>query len=62
MIKLIKEIEKNGYTYETEDGVYFDTSKFKNYGQLAGLKNVDLKAGARVAMVLKESHRFRLSD
>ncbi|MDX9893336.1 MAG: cysteine--tRNA ligase [Patescibacteria group bacterium] len=55
MIKLIKQIEKNGYTYETEDGIYFDTSKFKNYGQLAGLKNVDLKAGARVEMGTKKN-------
>jgi hypothetical protein len=39
MIELIKKIEKNGYTYKGESGnIYFDTSKFKNYGKLAKLK------------------------
>ena len=26
-IDLIKKIEKNGYTYKTSDGIYFDTSR-----------------------------------
>jgi len=55
MIKLIRRIEKNGYTYETDDGVYFDTVKFKNYGELAALCNVDLKAGARVEIGNKKN-------
>jgi len=55
MIKLNKRLEKNGYTYETDDGLYFDTSKFENYGQLAGLKDVELKAGARVDMGSKKN-------
>ncbi|MAF13831.1 MAG: cysteine--tRNA ligase [Parcubacteria group bacterium] len=50
MIKLIKQNEKNGYTYETKDGLYFDTSKLKDYGKLAGLSKVSLKAGSRVSM------------
>ncbi|MFH0752407.1 MAG: cysteine--tRNA ligase [archaeon] len=48
MIELIKKLEKKGYTYKTTDGIYFDTSKFKRYGQLAKLKIENLKAGARV--------------
>ena len=55
MIKLIKAIAKNGYTYETQDGVYFNTAKFKKYGELAGLSKVDLKAGARVALGTKKN-------
>ncbi|NUM25210.1 MAG: cysteine--tRNA ligase [Candidatus Buchananbacteria bacterium] len=55
MIKLIQRIEKNGYTYETADGIYFDTSKLENYGELAGLEKVDLKAGVRVAMGEKKN-------
>ena len=53
MIELIKKIEKNGFTYVIEnDGIYFDTSKLKNYGILTG-KSFDelkktLKAGARI--------------
>ncbi|MFH1505820.1 MAG: cysteine--tRNA ligase [archaeon] len=51
MIDLIKWIEKNGYTYVGEGGnVYFDTSKFKDYGKMALLKLDDLKAGARTAV------------
>ena len=49
-IELIKELESKGYTYKTSDGVYFDTSKFKNYDKLAKLKKEELKAGARVEM------------
>jgi len=50
-IELIRRIEKNGYTYRTGDGIYFDTSKLKDYGKLARLKKESLKAGARVEMV-----------
>ncbi len=38
MIKLIKILEKKGYTYKISDGIYFDTSKFKDYGKLGNLK------------------------
>jgi len=52
MIELIKKLEKKGYTYVIDDGVYFDTSKFKDYGKLTGMSfeelNKYLKAGARV--------------
>jgi len=47
-IDLIKVLEKKGFTYQIEDGVYFDTSKLKNYGVLWGNKKPSLlKAGAR---------------
>ena len=45
---LINEMIKNGYTYETTDGIYFDTSKFSNYADFAKLDLKGLKAGARV--------------
>jgi cysteinyl-tRNA synthetase len=49
MIELILKIEKNGYTYRISDGIYFDVSKFPNYGKLAGKSHIDgIKAGARV--------------
>jgi cysteinyl-tRNA synthetase len=50
MIDLIKLLEKKGFTYKTSDGIYFDTSKFKNYGKLANLKKEGLKAGKRIAV------------
>lgn len=39
---------QNGFTYETEDGVYFDTSKFADYAKFAHLDLAGLQAGARV--------------
>ncbi|MEK7571727.1 MAG: cysteine--tRNA ligase [Patescibacteria group bacterium] len=40
-IELIKQIEANGYTYITSDGVYFDTSLLKDYGKLSSLDKTD---------------------
>ncbi len=48
-IDLIKQLEKKGFTYNISDGVYFDTSKLKNYGILWGNK-IELKKGCRVKM------------
>jgi len=48
MISFIKKIEKNGFTYKTSDGIYFDTSKLSNYGILANVSLEKLKEGARV--------------
>ena len=39
---------KNGFTYETADGIYFDTAKFADYAKFANLDLENLKAGARV--------------
>lgn len=47
-IKIIEDLEKKGYTYKTSDGVYFDTSKFKDYTKLSHLDLETLKEGARV--------------
>jgi len=50
MINLIKMLEKKNYTYKTSDGIYFDTSKLKDYGKLARLKIEGLKPGKRIAL------------
>ncbi len=47
-IEDIRTIESNGYTYATSDGIYFDTSKLRNYGYLARLDVDGLNAGQRV--------------
>ena len=39
---------ENGFTYETTDGVYFDTAKFADYAKFARLDLAGLHAGARV--------------
>ncbi|MGC9310081.1 MAG: class I tRNA ligase family protein, partial [Candidatus Nanoarchaeia archaeon] len=49
-INLIKILEEKGYTYQTDDGIYFDTSKFKDYGKLSRKKVEDLEAGKRIDM------------
>ncbi len=49
-IRLIKILEKKGFTYRTSDGIYFDTLKFKNYGKLARLNLKGLREGARVGV------------
>jgi len=54
-INLIKKLEKKEYTYKTSDGVYFDSSKLKDYGKLANLKKQKLKAGVRVDLGEKKN-------
>jgi len=54
-IKWVQDLEKAGYTYKTADGIYFNTSKFKDYGKLALLEKQQLQAGKRVAMGDKKS-------
>lgn len=48
-IDFVKELESKGFTYVIDDGVYFDTSKLENYGELARLDIDGLQFGARVA-------------
>src|SRR5690348_11467577 len=50
-IALIKKLEEKGYTYKTEDGIYFDTSKFPDYFALSKQNPDELKAGARVELI-----------
>jgi len=47
-IALIKTLEGKGYTYKTSDGIYFDTSRVKEYNKLSHLPLDQLKEGARV--------------
>ena len=39
-IDIIESLDQKGYTYTTQDGIYFDTSKMSDYGKLGGL-NLD---------------------
>lgn len=47
-IDMVKCLEEKGYTYKTKDGIYYDTSKFPDYGKLARLDIKGLQEGARV--------------
>jgi len=46
--KAVDKMTENGFTYETQDGVYFDTAKFAGYADFARLDLAGLQAGARV--------------
>ncbi len=55
----VKKIIENGYTYQTEDTVYFDTSKLDKYGVLSNRNVDDQKAGARVEF---DTNKKNISD
>lgn len=60
-IKLVQQLIDKGVTYETSDGIYFDTTKINDYGKMANLKNQNLKAGTRVKIGEKKNpHDFAL--
>ena len=48
MIETISGLIDKGYAYPVEGDVYFEVSKFSDYGKLSGKNIDDLKAGARV--------------
>lgn len=47
-INMVKTLEEKGLTYNTSDGVYYDTSKFQDYGKMAKLDVEGLDEGTRV--------------
>lgn len=48
IIKFVQDIIDNGYGYITKNGVYFDTSKFEDYGKLSGMNQNEKLFGARI--------------
>jgi cysteinyl-tRNA synthetase len=47
-IEMISALEREGFTYIIDDGVYFATAKLPSYGQLSGQSVAEKQAGARV--------------
>ena len=47
-MRMVDVLDEKGYLYDTEDGLYFDTSKFPTYADFARLDLENLKAGARI--------------
>jgi cysteinyl-tRNA synthetase len=47
MIGIIKKIEANGYTYETDQAVYFDIEKYPDYTRMSGQKLEEKLEGVR---------------
>lgn len=56
MIDFVKALCDKGYGYETDDGIYFDISKFDGYGKLSRCNLEDALAGARVAVNTQKRH------
>jgi cysteinyl-tRNA synthetase len=48
MVKMIKGLLDKGYAYEKDGSVYFNISKFSNYGQLSKIDLKGLRPGKRV--------------
>lgn len=48
IIKFVQGLLDKGYAYETSKGIYFDISKFNDYGQLSGKVIEQDIAGARI--------------
>ncbi len=59
MEKYVQQIIENGFTYETEKTIYFDTSKLDKYGVLSNRNVEEQKAGARVEF---DSEKKNISD
>lgn len=55
-IKLIEKLVEKNFAYIGKNGVYFDTSKFSNYGCLGQINIQGLKEGIRVEMGEKRNH------
>ena len=49
-IELARKLEAGGYLYTIADGVYFDTSRFPRYAELAGLDLEGQSEGARIGV------------
>ncbi len=63
IVEMIKLLVDAGYAYEKDGSVYYDISKFKDYGKLSGIKLQKQKPGTRVAVdqyEKKEAQDFAL--
>lgn len=56
MISFVQSLLEKGYAYETSDGIYFDISKFEEYGKLSRLNLDEQIAGARVEVNDEKRH------
>ena len=56
MLDMVYKLYDDGYAYETSDGIYFDISKFPDYGKLSGLDLEGQMAGARVEVNQEKRH------
>jgi len=55
-IELARSLEAGGYLYRIDDGLYFDTSLFPRYAELAHLHLEGQSEGARIGVVAGKRH------
>lgn len=55
-IELVKKLIEKGFAYEANGSVYFDVSKFKEYGKLSGRNVEDMIAGARIEVSAEKTN------
>jgi cysteinyl-tRNA synthetase len=55
-IELVEKLLAKGYAYEVNGSVYFDVSKFKDYGKLSGRNVEEMLAGARIEVSQEKKH------
>ncbi len=56
-IAVIETLFEQGFAYQTANAVYFDVSKFKNYGKLSGQSLEEKMVGARGEVVVDKEKR-----
>ncbi|MBI5133775.1 MAG: cysteine--tRNA ligase [Candidatus Taylorbacteria bacterium] len=49
-IAIVRLLEKKSLTYRTSDGIYFDTSKFPDYGKLGHIDLSGIREGERIGV------------
>ncbi len=57
IIDMIRVLEKRGFAYTADDGVYFSIEKFENYGKLSNYNLDELEAGAGERACANDSKR-----
>ncbi len=68
-LELIRQLKDKGLTYQIDDGIYFDTSRFPSYANFAHLNLAAQQAGARVECNINKKNpsdfalwKFTLAD
>ena len=60
IVKQVKTLIEKGYAYTIDDGIYFEISKFSDYGKLSG--RTELKEGDSVSRIDKNSQKKGWND
>ena len=58
IIEFIKGLERKGYAYEVEGDVFFEVSRFKEYGKLSKQNLEEIRSGERVELDKRKKNPF----